>query len=358
MKIRQILLFPLAVLYGLGIRIRNLMFGIGIFKQHSVAIPTIVVGNLVAGGTGKTPMTEYLIELLGETRKLAVLSRGYKRKTRGFLEAGTDTPAAETGDESAQIKRKHEDIVVAVDENRVHGVHELLKIHPDLDAIILDDAYQHRKLKPGFSILITNYNNLYTSDFLLPAGMLREHRCNAKRADIIVVHKTPKIFSPIERKSILKELNPRQLQQVFFSYIEYGDLIPLFNNKFATRMVNAKQAILVTGIANPDPAIEYLKRKHQSIELVSYPDHYHYSPKDMLHISTLFHNTYGKNKIIIITEKDAVKFTPDITESIKDLPVYILPVKLRLHGHDAASFEKAVGQYLSLHKRDNVSPAN
>lgn len=353
MKIRQILLFPFALVYGLVIRIRNLMFRIGLFKQHSFEIPTIVVGNLVAGGTGKTPMSEYLIELLGKTRKLAVLSRGYKRKTKGFLEACTDTPAAETGDESAQIKRKHSEIVVAVDENRVHGIRELLKAHPDLDAVILDDALQHRKLKPGFSILITNYNNLYTSDFLLPAGMLREHGCNARRADLIVVHKTPKIFSPIERKSILKELNPLPLQQVFFSYIEYGDLIPLFNNKYTSCQVNAKQVILVTGIANPDPAIEYLKRKHHAIELVSFPDHYHYTSKDMIQISTLFHNIYGKNKIIIITEKDAVKFTPDITESIKDLPVYILPVKLRFHGSDAAGFEKAVTQYLSLHKRDN-----
>lgn len=351
MKIRQILLFPLALAYGLIIRIRNLMFDAGIFRQHTFDIPVIVIGNLAVGGTGKTPMTEYLLDLLGENKKLAVLSRGYKRKTKGFKEADIHSTAAEIGDESLQIKRKYTQTVVAVDEDRVHGINELLRIYPDLDAVFLDDAFQHRRLKPGFSIVITNYNNLYSSDYLLPAGMLREHSLNAKKADIIVVHKTPRIFSPIERKSILNELKPHSLQKVFFSYIDYGNLVPLFKNAISPVNVNAKYAILVTGIANPDPAIEFLKRKYQSVELISYPDHYHYTSRDMEQIGIRFHNMYGRNKIIIITEKDAVKFTPEITESIKDLPVYVLPVKLRFHSNDSSGFEGAIKQYISLIKR-------
>lgn len=350
-KIRQILLFPLALAYGLIIRIRNLMFAVGIFRRHAFDIPVIVIGNLAVGGTGKTPMTEYLLDLLDKNNKLAVLSRGYKRKTRGFKEAGIHSTAVEIGDESLQVKRKYPQMVVAVDEDRVHGLKELLRIYPGLDAVLLDDAFQHRRLKPGFSIVITNYNNLYTSDYLLPAGMLREHAINAKKADIIVVHKTPRIFSPIERKSILNELKPEPLQKIFFSYIDYGTLVPLFNNASSTVNVTAKYVMLVTGISNPDPAVEYLKRKYQSVELISYPDHYHYTSRDMEQIGIRFHDMYGRNKIIIITEKDAVKFTPEITESIKDLPVYVLPVKLRFHGNDATGFDSKIIQYISLNRR-------
>lgn len=351
MKIRQILLFPLALTYGLIIRIRNLLFAVGVFRRHAFDIPVIVIGNLAVGGTGKTPMTEYLLDLLGKKNKLAVLSRGYKRKTRGFKEADIHSTAAEIGDESLQVKRKYPQMVIAVDEDRVHGLNELLRLYPDLDAVVLDDAFQHRRLKPGFSIVITNYNNLYTSDYLLPAGMLREHTINAKKADVIVVHKTPRIFSPIERKAILNELKPEPLQKIFFSYIDYGALVPLFSNASSPVNVTAKYAILVTGIANPDPAIEFLKRKYQSVELISYPDHYHYTSRDMEQIGIRFHDIYGRNKIIIITEKDAVKFTPEITESIKDLPVYILPVKLRFHGNDSTGFESTVIQYFSLNRR-------
>ncbi|MGL4598657.1 MAG: tetraacyldisaccharide 4'-kinase, partial [Bacteroidia bacterium] len=228
MNLIRVLLWPISILYGWVVAMRNRCFDYGIFKSTSFSSPLLIgVGNLTAGGTGKTPHVEYLVRLL-QAYKIATLSRGYGRKTRGFIVATKTSAADEIGDEPRQFRQRFpEQVCVAVDEKRVHGVNQLKQNNPDLDVVILDDVFQHRKIKPGLQILLTDYTRLFYEDHLLPTGLLRESKSGAARADIIIVTKTPSVFSPLERKRILRELKALPHQQVYFSTIRYGDFIPL-----------------------------------------------------------------------------------------------------------------------------------
>ena len=274
MKIkRNILLYPFSIIYGAVTGIRNFMYNTGILPKHEFNIPVICVGNITAGGTGKTPHTEYLIELLKEQFKVAVLSRGYKRKSRGFRIASSLTDINEIGDEPLQIFRKNPDITVSVDRDRVHGAQSILREKPETEVIILDDGFQHRKITPGLTILLTDFNRLMIKDFLLPYGELRESTNNMYRADIILITKSPGNISPIQRRIIVKELNMAPFQSLYFTSISYLAPKQLFSDISLTENIFFRQGketggiVLVTGIADPLPFKEYLTnffcRNHQ-----------------------------------------------------------------------------------------------
>ena len=227
--ILQIILLPLSLLYGTILLIRNKCYDWGILKSTQFNLPVIVVGNLTLGGTGKTPHIEYLIRLLKNNHKIATLSRGYKRKSKGFLLSNEDSTINDIGDEPLQYKLKFDPLIVAVDEKRVNGINNIKKIHPETDIILLDDAYQHRAVKAGLNILITEYNRPYNKDYVIPSGRLREFSCGSDRADIIIVSKTNADLSLLERKNVINQLKPKLHQAIYFSYIKYGEITPFTN---------------------------------------------------------------------------------------------------------------------------------
>ena len=256
MKLIRIILFPIVPIYYLITRLRNWMFDVGIKSSKSYDFPVICVGNLSTGGTGKTPMIEYLIRLLKDDKNLATLSRGYKRKTEGFVLADEAANADTIGDEPFQFYRKFKDVRVAVDSDRQNGIAELRRLQPQPQVILLDDAFQHRKVKAGFNILLTTYNNLYYKDMVLPTGNLREPRSGAKRADLIVVTKCSKDITEIEKQKIASKLKLHNHQQLFFSYVDYGSNV--ISDSEAMELTKLSKFTLVTGIANAKPLVEFL----------------------------------------------------------------------------------------------------
>ncbi|MCF8296297.1 MAG: tetraacyldisaccharide 4'-kinase [Saprospiraceae bacterium] len=343
----RFLLFPIAVLYGIIVLIRNKLFDWKIFPSTSFNIPIISIGNISVGGTGKTPHTEYLIRLLKETFQLAILSRGYGRKTKGFYVANSFSLAEEVGDEPRQYKQKFEDVEVIVCENRKKGIKNILSKFLDIKVIIMDDGFQHRWVKPGLSILLTDYFHLFTNDYLMPVGRLREFRSASKRADIIVVSKTPKVFSPILKRSLLDNLKLLPQQKIYFSYIEYGDFV-LLPGLICNQIPEKHNCILLfTGIANPGPLEEHLERMCIEIEKLKYPDHHKYSTKDMEKIREIFHNIASPNKIIVTTEKDAMRLdNPDLIKILQGLPVYYVPIQTEFHEEDKENFNNQILEYV------------
>lgn len=316
MKLLRILLFPFAVLYGFITSIRNFLFDRGILKSTSFDIPVIGVGNLSVGGTGKTPQIEYLIRLLSDKYKVATLSRGYKRKSEGFVLADGTSNAEILGDEPFQFYQKFPNIQVAVDANRTNGITQLLSQKEKPEIILLDDAYQHRKVKAGFYILLTSFGDLYADDFMLPTGNLRESRSGANRANIIVVTKCPKDLSDQKQEQIRLKLNLNSLQQLYFTFIDYDDSIYNKEDKFAVNDIKSENKILLAGIAKPKPFFDYLKNEND--ESLNYPDHHHFSDSDLNEIQ---HKANGKK--IITTEKDYVR----LKDSQLVSQLYYLPIK-------------------------------
>ncbi|MGY0407822.1 MAG: tetraacyldisaccharide 4'-kinase, partial [Polaribacter sp.] len=317
MKLLRFLLFPFAILYDFVTTIRTFFFDIGIFKKTSFTVPVIVVGNLSVGGTGKTPQIEYLIRLLKNSYKIAILSRGYGRKTTGFLLLKEQHTAKEVGDEPLQYFNKFSNIKVAVDENRVHGIQTLLK-NKNLEVVLLDDAYQHRKVKASFYILLTKYNNLFVNDFLLPTGNLRESKRGANRADVILVTKCPNNLSMHHQEKIRKKLEKYQ-KEVFFTRISYADKI----EGAKTILVNdlkEYQVLLITGIANPKPLTNYLEAKKINFKHLMFSDHHHFSDKEIKEIQQRFNAINSENKLLLTTEKD-------YTRLINRLKISYLPIK-------------------------------
>lgn len=279
MRIVRLLLFPISLLYGFVVFVRNLLYDVGILKSISYETPTICVGNLSVGGTGKTPMIAYLIEQLKEKYQLAVLSRGYRRTSDGFIIADTTVSVGALGDEPYQLYTTFPDVSVAVDRNRGNGILELeKKIQPDL--ILLDDAFQHRKVLPSFAILLTAYDEMYATDWYLPTGNLRDSKTQAKRADCIVVTKCPASLSASKKQEIEKKLALREEQTLFFSHLIYA--VELRGDKDSLRITDLldKKLALVTGIANPKPLLEYLKSEKLLVTHFSFKDHHNYGPKD------------------------------------------------------------------------------
>lgn len=349
MKLLRLLLLPFSILYAIGVIARNLAYDMGIFKSQQFDLPVISIGNLSVGGSGKSPMTEYLIRLLKDEYKIATLSRGYGRKTRGFLEVSTQSSSSESGDEPLQFKRKFQDITVAVCENRVLGINKLKHNH---ELIILDDAFQHRALKPGLSILLFEYSSLSAPQFLLPAGNLREPVWESARADVIVVSKCPTGLSSQEKKRLREKLNPDQNQQVFFSYLQYGDLRAL--NTGSKRTVNTITAetgiVLLTGIANPEPMINELNQYHPQLIHHAYPDHHPFTEKNMSKLVQSFHELKKEDKLIITTEKDAQRLD---RRGLADLPVYILPVETVFQEPETTNFNEIIRTYVSESSGNN-----
>jgi tetraacyldisaccharide 4'-kinase len=344
MKYLRWLLFPFSLLYGIIVIIRNWCFDAGIFKSRLFDLPVIAVGNLEVGGAGKSPMTEYLIRLFKDNYKLATLSRGYGRETKGFILAETQTTASEIGDEPAQFKNKFPDITVAVVEKRVDGIEQLRAGH---DLIILDDAYQHRAVKPGFSILLFDYNHVHEPRLLLPAGNMREPYNGRKRADIIVISKCPTALSATEQATIKKRVRPLPQQVIFFTFISYMPLHDMSGILTNTVIDDATTIFLLTGIANATPLLLHLKKYTPHIIHHNYPDHHQFSLKNISKLADDFSTCASQKKIIITTEKDAQRLgEQELMQVIKKLPILVLPIGIEFLNNEQKQFDKLVTEYV------------
>jgi tetraacyldisaccharide 4'-kinase len=352
--ILRILLFPVAALYGVVIWLRNKLFAWGILKQTAFDKPVIVVGNISTGGSGKTPHVEYLIRLLLATKDIGTLSRGYGRKSKGFLWVKPDGTPAEYGDEPLQIKQKFSMLDVAVCEDRVEGINKIIDERPYVNALLLDDAFQHRYVKPGLAIVLVDYHNLPYDDYLLPSGRLRESITALRRADAIVVTKTSKYFSPLEREGIIHKLKAGEDKPVFFSYYNYGVLVPFIENE-ATLAANTKlnkdsnhNVLLLTGIANAEYIKDYLAETLlREVHHMEFKDHYQFTEGDIEKLIQKFSTIAGKNKLIITTEKDAVRLrAANLQPLLAQLPLFYMPVEVAFHGNDKDAFDKLVNDYV------------
>jgi len=352
-KLLQILLLPFSLLYGVVIYLRNKCYDWGVFSSVEFKTTIISVGNLAIGGVGKTPHVAYLIELLQPNYKVATLSRGYKRVTSGFILSDENSTAEDIGDEPLLYKNRFNTMPVAVDEKRVNGVQELTKTYPNLDVILLDDAYQHRAIKPHINILITEFGNLYTTDYLLPSGRLREGVCGNNRADIIIVSKCPTILSPIDKKRVLNELASKKNKPIYFSYIKYKNIIPYSALAKEFQPDFNSSILLLTGIANPLPLYYELKNSYKFVQHISFNDHHTFTDEDISKIKTVFNKIIGNNKLIITTEKDIMRLSlPKINEQIKELPVYYIPIEIDFHGEDKQEFDNKILNYVKENRRN------
>ncbi|MEY4461876.1 MAG: Tetraacyldisaccharide 4-kinase [Bacteroidota bacterium] len=334
MNLFRKILFPFAILYGFITGIRNFLFDKGILKSYSFQLPVIVVGNLSVGGTGKTPQIEYLIRLLSERFSLATLSRGYKRKSEGFILANANATAETLGDEPFQFFQKFPSIQVAVDADRKNGIEQLLAQDKKPEVILLDDAFQHRKVKAGFYILLTAYDDLFLEDFLLPTGNLRESRRGAQRADVIVVTKCPETLTKEEQSSLKYSLNAYSNATIFFSVIAYDASVHSENSSISVAEIKQSDSVLLAGIAKPDSFFDYLKNEHSVC--LTYPDHHHFTESDILHIQ----QQAGEKKIVT-TEKDYVRLKDS---DLKD-QMYYLPIRTSFIT-DSDQFDTAILDYL------------
>jgi len=352
--LRYWLLFPLSTLYGLIIAIRNSLYNRGILPSRVHPLAIISIGNLTVGGTGKTPHVEYLISALQSLFSIAMLSRGYKRKTKGFVMAGPDTDYRQTGDETCQIALRFPGIPVAVCENRNKGIEILCSHFPKLDAVLLDDAFQHRSLKAGLSILLTDYQRLYTRDHLLPGGNLRESKSGSKRADIIIITKCPPDLKPIDMRLLQHEINPAIHQQLYFSSLYYDEPIPLkiSENERVLNYRDMKQknlsALLLTGIVNPGLLYEHLTQYCSEIVSLSFPDHHDFSKKDILHIEKKYREIQNTGKVILTTAKDAArlinnKYLPDILKN----NIFVIHVKIQILDNKEKAFIQKITDYVT-----------
>lgn len=352
MSLSSLLLLPFAILYGVCVAIRNRLYDWGWFSSTSFTLPVISVGNLSVGGTGKTPHVEYLIRLLGDRFRVATLSRGYKRKSRGFIRGDQFSTVAQIGDEPLQYVQKFENVVVTVDENRVRGINEISFRYPTVDIIIMDDGFQHRAVKPGLSILLTDFYNLYPEDYLLPSGTLREQISGAARADIIVVSKSPAILSPLTRHRINSLLKLLPHQKLYFSYIRYGELTPLTPDAcLPKRNKKIHTILLFAGIVNTYPLEEYLRR--HCIELITmiFPDHHQYTASDLAKIRLAWEQIQLKSKLLITTEKDAMRLKfSTVNNLVVHLPMQYLPIEVVFHAGDEEQFKRQVVGYVERSK--------
>ncbi len=319
------LLLPFSLVYGLIVYFRNWMFNKNILRSASFNLPVICIGNLSVGGTGKSPMVEFLIEKLQHVFRVAVLSRGYKRKTRGYALATDRSTALEIGDEPMQFYNKFPGLTVAVGEERVVAIPQLLHDKPDTQVILLDDAFQHRSVRAGLNILLTEHNNLFTRDWFLPTGDLRDQAGSARRAQVIVVTKCPPDLSLAEKNRLIKEIKPDTHQRLFFSAISYGRPYQLVTREpwVATK---SSEVLLVTGIANPGPLKKHLEETFNGYDELAFNDHHIFTIDDLKHILKKFNQMASSGKIILTTEKDAVRLQK-FSQQLRDLPVFVIPIQ-------------------------------
>lgn len=332
MKLLRKIFFPIVPVYYLITSLRNKLFDLNILKSKSYNIPIICVGNLSVGGTGKSPMIEYLVRLLQKNYSLAVLSRGYKRSSSGFVLASEKAKVEEIGDEPYQFKNKFPDIHVAVDADRQHGIEEILNLNNSPDIILLDDGFQHRKVNAGLYILLTPFSKLYTEDFLLPYGDLRESKSGAKRADVIIVTKCPVDLEDEVKVEISKKLNLNSDQNLFFSSISYDNII--YNDKESKpieKLIGLKFS-LVTGIANSQPLVEYLSSKGLNFEHLNFQDHHNFTVKDL--------DKLKNKKFILTTEKDYMRLKDKLDAS----KLFYLPISTKIN--NASDFNELIKKFV------------
>lgn len=351
-------LLPLSWLYGLGVRLRNWMFNIGLKKSRSFDIPVISVGNITVGGSGKTPHVEYLINLLHEKFRVAVLSRGYKRKSHGYLLAGKDTTMPEIGDEPFQMKSKYSDIYVAVDKDRCHGIDRLTTddATKDVDAILLDDAYQHRYVKPGINILLIDYHRLIIYDKLLPAGRMREPKEGTSRADIVIITKCPKDLKPMEFRVLKRALNLYPYQELYFTTLRYNALKALFSDEHLSLNALPKNVniMLLTGIASPEQMMVDLQTVSKRITPLTFGDHHLFTAEDVEQINSTFAAMH-KPKVIITTEKDATRLEnlDGLSEETKS-NIYALPIRIQFMLGGEEEFNNKIISYVRKNSRNSI----
>ena len=329
--IKKILFWILSIPFLLVTSIRNFLYNIGVIKSHQFNIPIISIGNLDLGGSGKTPSIEYLVRLLSNNYKVAVLSRGYGRKSTGFILADYNSDAGIIGDESMQYYKKFKNIIVSVDSNRVRGINKLIKLNSKLEIVLLDDAYQHRRVKPGMSILLTKFNDLYSDDNIFPLGNLRESKRNANRADIIIVTKCNSDINEDQKKQVIQKLNISDNQKIYFSSIKYSKMVyDKESSKPLSEFKNIKFT-LVTGIADSSHLINYLNDSGYNFNHILFKDHHNFSDSDIIKID--------RNNLIITTEKDYVKLFTKITSSL-----YYLPIEFVINNE--VDFNKQILDYI------------
>lgn len=361
---KNILLIPFSLLYKAGIYIYHSLYNWGIKKSLTPPLPTICVGNLSVGGTGKSPMVEYLLRLLsgfvpdncqeqptGIRLQVAVISRGYKRKTTGFVLATEGVTAGDIGDEPMQFYKKFPGVAIVADEKRAEGIELLLKQKPGMDVIILDDAFQHRAVTAGFNILLTEYNNTFTTDLYLPAGTLRDLKSGYRRADIIVVTKTCRNISPAKKQHIFNAIRPLPYQKLFFTAIGYGTAYNMFTNENIS-LETVASVILVTGIANPQPVLDYLKQYRATVKHLNYPDHHPFSQKDIGDILGTYRLAGVENRIILTTEKDAMRLME--WKELVALPVFALPIRHEFLFNEGSEFDKLILDYVSKNRSNSI----
>ena len=339
MNLLRKILFPFAILYGFITSIRNLLFDKGLLKSYSFDIPVIAVGNLSVGGTGKTPQIEYLIRLLSSKYTIATLSRGYKRESEGYILADSTSNAVILGDEPFQFYKKFKNIQVAVDTDRKNGIEQLLSQTKKPEVILLDDAFQHRKVKAGFYILLTSYGDLYSDDFMLPTGNLRESKSGAKRANVVIVTKCPATLSLDEQNKIERNLKLEPNQELYFSYINYDEFIYSEDKTLKVSEIKNVAKLLLAGIAKPEPFFNHLNSENE--EKLVFPDHRHFTENDLLAI-----NNKAQNKIIITTEKDYVRLKGKLINK----QLYYLPIQSSFLSKSEL-FDATIINYLKINTR-------
>jgi len=359
----RILLYPFALLYRFVVVIRNIMFDAGILRSKKFPIWTISVGNLSVGGTGKSPHIEYLIRLLGNLssyknlnispERTAILSRGYGRSTSGFLLASENSSAQEIGDEPMQMKMKFKDIMIAVDEKRVRGITKLLELNKEINLVLLDDAFQHRYVQPSISILLTNYYKPFYEDSMMPTGSLREPVGGYRRADVIIVTRTPHDILDVERKMIIKKIKPFPHQKVFFSSVVYQDMTPVYDISFFGKTITKETSVvLLTGIANANDFRKQVQKQAKEVIHMSYSDHHWYSLVEIMKLKDTFNNISNPDKIILTTEKDAARLHQStITEQLEKLPVFFTPIQVKIK--EEAEFEEELVRHLGSYQLYN-----
>ncbi|MFW5821700.1 MAG: tetraacyldisaccharide 4'-kinase [Bacteroidota bacterium] len=354
-KLARYLLLPVSGVYGIAVTTRNKLFDWNILPSKEFNIPVISVGNLRVGGTGKTPHIEYLVRLLKDQYRVAVLSRGYKRKTRGFIIAHSESSPNDIGDEPCQMKRKFPDIIVAADEKRRRGIEKLLQLEQGPEVILLDDAFQHRYVKPGMNILLDDFKNPMIKDSLLPSGRLREPWTAKKRANIILVTKSPSSLRAIEMRLRAKETRLHEFQHLFYTTLKADELQPVFDGNYDDFRNRKISILLVTGIANPRTVKPLARKISTQIREIRYGDHHNYSNKDIHTIRSLFSQMDPDNSIILTTEKDAVKlreFRKELNSSSRNM--FYLPVYVEFLNQDEKNFKAQIINYVSSNKRNSI----
>ena len=353
-------LLPLSWLYGVGVKFRNFLFDIGVLKTQAYAVPVISVGNITVGGTGKTPHVEYLVRLLKDHLNIAVVSRGYKRKSSGFVMANADTPMKMIGDEPYQMKQKFPNVTIAVDGNRNRATQQLTSDQTSskaIDAILLDDAFQHRYVKPGINILLVDYHRLIIYDKLLPAGRLREPMKGKNRADIVIVTKCPKELKPMEYRVITKAMGLFPYQKLFFTTLAYESLQPVFGKPHSAKNVpqlDGQNILLLTGIASPRQMTEDLTPKVKSLQAMTFGDHHNFNRKDIKRLNETF-EAMPSPKLIITTEKDAARLTTveGISDEVRQ-HLYALPIRISFMQDQEESFNQNILDYVRKNSRNSI----